>query len=92
MMLNWFGIATWLERHAERYLKRRGRMVLPRAFVGLAVGYGQAVRTGGDGDYDNWAVSVPRGFPAIALNHTVMIEGERQGAGWAGTADKGGPA
>ena len=86
-MMNWFG---WAEGVAERFLKRRGRCVLPRAFVGLAVGHGQAVRTGGDADFDNWTVSVPRGFLPIALNNTVMIEGQRKGAGWAGTKD--GPA
>ena len=89
-MMNWFGIALWAEGFAERYLKHRGRCVLPRAFIGLAVGHGQAVRIGGDADFDNWTVSVPRGFPAIALNHTVMIEGQRRGEGWAGTADKTG--
>lgn len=77
-MMNWFGVTTWLEDRAEQYLKRRGRCVLPRAFVGLAVGHGQAVKTSSDAYYDNWAVSVPRGFPPIALNNTVMIEGERR--------------
>ena len=91
-MMNWFGVTTWLEDRAERYLKRRGRMVLPRAFIGLAVGYGQAVKIATDGDYDTWTVSVPCGFPPIALNNTMMIAGERRGEGWAGTADKGDPA
>ena len=86
------GIALWLEGFAERYLKSRGRCVLPRAFIGLAVGHGQAVKIASDGDYDTWTVSVPCGFPPIALNNTMMIAGERRGEGWAGTADKGGSA
>ena len=68
-----------LERLAERYLKSRGRCVLPRTFIGLAVGYGQAVRIVVNSDgYDTWTVSVPTGFPPIALNHTIMVQGQER--------------
>ncbi len=79
-----------IERLAAWYLKRRGRCVLPRAFVGLAVGYGQAVLIAGDCDNSIWRVTVPGECLPIALNHAIVMSAGREG-GWAATADKADP-
>jgi hypothetical protein len=61
-----------LERLAEWYLTRRGRVVLPRAFVGFAVGNCVVTKTGSDGIYDVWQMLSPKGFPYIALNRSMV--------------------
>ena len=70
---------TMLELLAIRYLRWRGLMVLPRTFVGFAIGFGQAVEVGGDGDNEVWRVEVPVGSVPIGLNHSVVVRAARAG-------------
>lgn len=62
-----------IETLAEWYLKRRGRVVLPRAFVGVAFGFCRVYRD----DERNAFTVLPMwspGFGAvIALNNTTII-------------------
>jgi hypothetical protein len=67
-------MTQWLERLAEWYLRRRGRVVLPRAFIGMALGYAQAVRLEGDGDYSVYRVEVPAFAKPIVLNNSMLID------------------
>jgi hypothetical protein len=52
---------------AESYLKRRGRLVVPRCFIGVIVG--NAIVTGKP---DKMLVSVPFASEVIALNGSIV--------------------
>lgn len=47
-------------------------MVLPRVFIGLAVGAATANKTWEDESYGIWRVVVPNNGHLIALNHSYM--------------------
>ena len=65
-----------LERWAERYLAHRGRAILPRAFIGFAIGCGTASKTKyGSDHFEVWEVIVPKSSRIIALNHSVVHDG-----------------
>ncbi len=61
-----------IERLAIWYLNRRGIVVLPRFFVGIAIGYGTAFLTRHVG-HDLWEVTLPRRSPYVAINNTVVV-------------------
>jgi hypothetical protein len=61
-----------IERWAEWYLERRGRVVLPRIFIGIAFGHCVAIKTGGDRDYDHWSVVAPKTGKVYALTNSVI--------------------
>jgi hypothetical protein len=63
-----------IERLAEWYLKRRGRAVLPRCFVGLAVGAGLAVRKRESSGFSQWEVEIPSSGKLWALNNSMILE------------------
>ena len=75
----------FLEGWAERYLAWRGRVVLPRAFVGMAIGYSQAVKIEGNSDFNVYRVEVPAFAKPIALNHSMIITMPE--GGWESTND-----
>jgi hypothetical protein len=58
-----------IERLAEGYLNKRGRVVLPRVFTGVAFGHCVAIKTGGDETYDHWDVITPKEGRLYALNN-----------------------
>jgi hypothetical protein len=63
-----------IERLAEWYLRRRGRVVLPRLFVGLVVG-GNATawrRKPYFKDVSEWNVTIPECGDVIALNGSTV--------------------
>ena len=64
-----------LDRLATWWLKRRGVTVLPRPFIGMALGYATAQRLAVDGVYAHWQVTVPKGFPPIVLNNSIVMTG-----------------
>ena len=70
-------MAAMLEVLAERYLHWRGRVVLPRAFVGFAVGNCIVMWKGCDSVSDEWQVFSPKGFPFIALNNSIVTGREK---------------
>jgi hypothetical protein len=63
-----------LERLARWYLARRGIVTLPRTFVGLAIGYGQAIKLTSDGDFATYNVEVPAFAKPIILNNSLLID------------------
>lgn len=65
--MNWY--LKLVERLCEAFLQRRGRMVLPRLFIGLAVGYGTA-RQRKDGIWEVYVPTPPGRL--IALNNAIM--------------------
>jgi hypothetical protein len=69
-------LTTIIERWALSYLTRRGMVVLPRAFVGMALGYSQAVKLGSNGDFVTYRVEVPAFAKPIVLNHSMLIDAE----------------
>ncbi|HEV8503651.1 MAG TPA: hypothetical protein VGR63_18920 [Casimicrobiaceae bacterium] len=73
-------IGGLIERWALAYLKRRGMVVLPRAFVGMALGYSQAVKLEGDNDINVYRVEVPAFAKPIILNHSMLIDRSRVGS------------
>jgi hypothetical protein len=67
-------IGLLIERWALSYLTRRGMVVLPRAFVGMALGYSQAVKLEGNGDFNVYRVEVPAFAKPIILNNSMLID------------------
>ncbi|WP_024517034.1 hypothetical protein [Bradyrhizobium sp. Tv2a-2] len=68
-----FNLGAHLERIAVQFLKRRGRFILPRVFVGIAVGYATVLREKvGDGAV--YYIYMPPGHELMALNHTTVID------------------
>jgi hypothetical protein len=63
-----------IERLAIWYLRSRGIVVLPRAFVGLVVGYGQAIKLTSDGEFATYNVEVPAAAQPIILNNSLLID------------------
>ena len=61
-----------IEQLAIWYLKRQGVFILPRTFIGFAIGYCTAIKTGEDADYDQWQMIVPKCGKIIALNHSII--------------------
>jgi len=62
-----------LERRCERYLQRRGRVVLPRYFNGIAFGYATAVEE----SLGVWSVLTYPKCCVYALNNsTVQMSAE----------------
>lgn len=68
-------IGRYLERLAEWYLERRGRMVLPRMFFGMAIGgYASAFKIGGTGQYDEYQVMIMKGSQLIAMTNSIITD------------------
>lgn len=63
-----------IERLAIRYLRWRGMVVLPRAFVGFAIGWGTAVRIASDEEMDTYRIEVPCCGVRVILNHALVID------------------
>ena len=63
-----------LERLAIRYLRWRGIVVLPRTFIGLVIGYGQAVKIADDGEFATYNIEVPAFAPPVILNNSILID------------------
>jgi hypothetical protein len=61
-----------IERLAVWYLARRGRVVLPFPFIGMAMGFGIAIKIGDDDAYTTWNVSIPKIGRIVALNNSVV--------------------
>jgi hypothetical protein len=63
-----------IERLAVWYLERRGRAVLPRNFMGFAVGFGSAIKQHkmSNGTTDVWEIRVPKNSDLIALNYSLV--------------------
>ena len=64
---------TIIERWALSYLTRRGMVVLPRSFVGMAIGHAQAVKVECNGDFNVYRVEVPAFAKPIVLNNSLLI-------------------
>ena len=64
----------WFDRLARWHLARRGIVVLPRTFIGLAIGYGQAIKLATDGDFSTYNVEVPAFAKPIILNNSILID------------------
>lgn len=65
-----------MEQLAVWYLARRGRVVLPRFFIGFAVGFATAVKQKGadTNTYDVWQIDVPKHCDIIALNNSLVVD------------------
>ena len=66
-----------IERMAEAYLSRRGRVVLPRMFNGLAIGHAEAVCISQDEISSHWQITLNSKPDLIALNRSLIIGGSR---------------
>lgn len=63
-----------IESLCVRYLKKRGRVVLPRMFVGMAFGNCEVhERDNQLSSHARFDVFMPRGGGIIALNHTMVL-------------------
>lgn len=60
-------------RLAERYLRWRGHVVLPRPFTGIVFGHCEAMKIGGDNTRDYWHVTSPKGGRIYAINNSIVI-------------------
>ncbi len=61
-----------MENLAIRYLTRRGWTVLPRTFVGMALGCAAATKVETGLVYTSWRVMIPKDGHLIALNNTMI--------------------
>ncbi len=70
-----------IEKAAVWYLSRKGRVVLPRIWIGMALGFGAAFsHEPVEQDKPSvWTVSLPPGGRLYALNHS-MIDGTGRAA------------
>ena len=63
-----------LESWAIRYLQWRGVTVLPRTFVGMAIGYSQAVLIEATDETNVYRVEVPSFAKPIILNNSMLVK------------------
>ena len=64
----------WFDRLAQWHLARRGIVVLPRTFIGLAIGYGQAIKLATDGDFSTYR---RRGARLLQADHPQQFPFDR---------------
>lgn len=64
---------NWLERWAEKFLRKRGRVVLSRHFTGIAMGNACGIYRD-NGHYTEYRITVPRGARPIVINNSTLME------------------